>query len=406
MAVVGAGPAGWAAAGALVAEGVSGVCLVAPEPDAPLRNGYGVWVDEVAPLGWSDVLSRTWPAVRVVTDRGARRIERPYGRVDNARLAERLRAAAVGVETVAAAVDEVGFDAGRAHLRLDAGETMEVHAVVDASGHESRLIRHAEGPEPGWQVAYGALLEVPGGHPFALDEALLMDFSPAEGGGLGSLRAPSFLYALPEGTDRVFVEETSLVARPPVAIDALEARLEQRLDRLGVGPRRVLEVERCYIPMGGPPAPPAQPVVGFGGAARMVHPASGYLLTRILAAAPVLARAIRSGLAEGATADEIGVRAWNAIWPPSLRSARELHRFGTEVLLELSEAETAGFFEAFFDLPVSTWSRYMAGDARPAEIRAAMLGVFARSGWTLRARLVRMGLGPRRGPLWSGLLGR
>lgn len=48
------------------------------------------------------------------------------------------------------------------------------------------------------------------------------------------LQVPSFLYAMPLGGNRVFLEETCLVARPPMPFATLKRRLERRCKALGI----------------------------------------------------------------------------------------------------------------------------------------------------------------------------
>jgi len=59
---------------------------------------------------------------------------------------------------------------------------------------------------------------------------------PAAGEGLwGTEReVPSFLYAMPVGGRRVFLEETCLVAKPALPFAALKRRLHRRLAAMGL----------------------------------------------------------------------------------------------------------------------------------------------------------------------------
>lgn len=41
-------------------------------------------------------------------------------------------------------------------------------------------------------------------------------------------KLPTFLYVMPFGPNKIFLEETSLVSRPPFAFDELKERLEVR----------------------------------------------------------------------------------------------------------------------------------------------------------------------------------
>lgn len=392
--IIGTGPAGWAAAAALAGEGVE-TAIISPNPDAEFRNGYGVWADEVEPLGLGEVFETKWQGARVHlrTDDGGRYLARPYARIDNRALRRSLMSGAAGARTIRGEVVGIEEDKSDGYrVATSDGDKITCRMVIDASGHRSAHVQPGGIENSGWQVACGWRIEV-NQHAFPVDEAVLMDFRlPEETARVEAI--PSFLYVLPEGPNVLFVEETSLVSRPPMTIDELRRRMEKRLLGLGVRPRKLLdEEERCFIPMGDP-APPRQAVVAFGGAARMVHPASGYMLARVLRTAPRLAEAVAAGLRTGKARDERSLAAWESVWSPAERTAHDLYRFGVELLLELDAKQTSAFFEAFFALPSRDWAGFLSGQAKPSEVRQAMLGVFARAPWTMKMRLVRAGLGP------------
>jgi hypothetical protein len=50
---------------------------------------------------------------------------------------------------------------------------------------------------------------------------------------------PTFLYAMPLGGNRVFLEETALVAKPALPFAVLKRRLERRLHAMGVKVKKV-----------------------------------------------------------------------------------------------------------------------------------------------------------------------
>lgn len=92
--VVGAGPAGLALAAALGERGLRVVGL-APDPRAPWPNTYGVWHDEVEPLGYAPFLSHIWRDTvvnlgRVDGGQGDTGLGRTYARFDNAALQTHL----------------------------------------------------------------------------------------------------------------------------------------------------------------------------------------------------------------------------------------------------------------------------------------------------------------------------
>lgn len=61
----------------------------------------------------------------------------------------------------------------------------------------------------------------------------------------------------------------------------------------------VEDEEFCAIPMGGCLPVHPQRVVGVGGTAGMVHPSTGYMVSRVLGAAPLVADAIIDQLSSG-----------------------------------------------------------------------------------------------------------
>lgn len=64
---------------------------------------------------------------------------------------------------------------------------------------------------------------------------------PNAGEGLwgSSEEVPTFLYAMPLGGNRVFLEETCLVAKPALPFAVLKRRLQRRLDAMGVKVKKV-----------------------------------------------------------------------------------------------------------------------------------------------------------------------
>ena len=174
--------------------------------------------------------------------------------------------------------------------------------MLDATGHSRKLVQWDQPFDPGYQGAYGIAATVDK-HPFALDSMLFMDWRDDHTLGFPEMRAanrrvPTFLYAMPFSSTEVFLEETSLVARPAVGFEELRERLERRLEHLEIKVKEIHEVERCLIPMGGALPRLPQRTVGIGGSAGMVHPSTGYMVARTLGAAPGLGDAIVDALAD------------------------------------------------------------------------------------------------------------
>lgn len=377
--VAGDGPAGSALAAALVRCGVE-VRLVGR--DDPWRATYGTWVDDLdtaTVLAGHDVLAHRTPDIAVVTSR-VRRIERPYGVIDNARLRSVLRSGVEHRRADVVAIDRAG--SGRHdHLRLDDGSTLAGRVVVDARGSSPAATVGV--PR---QTAIGVVLdEPPDGY---LGAPVLMDWSVPEPADPGA-GPPSFVYALPVD-DGWLVEETVLAARPRTDAPHLLDRLARRLDMSsGELERSARRIEHVDIPMGGPLPARRGDDLGFGAAAGMIHPATGYSVASSLRRATPVAVAIGTVLADDpASVDVVRDRVRRAVWPRAMRRTRALHDYGLDVLLGLDAAQIAGFFDAFFDLPTEHWARYLRIETPPTELAATMLRVFGAADWGMRRRLV------------------
>ena len=184
-------------------------------------------------------------------------------------------------------------------------------------------------------VADGAALRIkPGEHPNGGD-----GFWGAE------RETPSFLYAMPlEGGERpvVFFEETCLAAKDALPFDVLSRRLHRRLRALGVEVEEVLDEEWSYIPIGGPLPLQTQGVVSFGAAANLVHPATGYSVSRSLKEAGRLAAELGPLLGAGgagarapAAPGELSRQFWESLWSHEKRRQAAFHVFGMEFQVTL-----------------------------------------------------------------------
>lgn len=79
------------------------------------------------------------------------------------------------------------------------------------------------------------------------------------------------------------------------------------------------EEEWSYIPVGGPLPLPEQPMAAFGAAANLVHPATGYSLTRSLREAPAMAAAVKAALDACPDSAAAAAQVWGALWSPEKR---------------------------------------------------------------------------------------
>lgn len=415
VAVVGAGPAGLAVAAACAALGLRTV-VVDPRPDRPWPQTFGAWIDELPSA--HGIVAHRWDDVRVVTDEVQVSLRRPYGLLDNEALRRGLYRTVIEGEGT--------FERGRARrvegvhgvlrLVLDDGD-LTARAVVDASGHRPALLAAPGVSTAPVQSAYGIVgrFDRP---PAARDAMTFMDLSTGHltAGDLTagdrtagdfstrgssseetSARSPSFLYAMYLGADRWLVEETCLAARPAVALRELRWRLEARLSARGAHPTEVEHVERVRFPMGVPVPDRRQLIVGFGAAAGMVHPATGFHVARALRTAPVLAHALGSAIGRDADAWETARAGWAAVWPRDALVQRRLHEAGLATLLSLDARGTQRFFELFFAAPPHEWQGYLSGAPHAVDVARTMARLFARAPMGLRRRMALAVARPGRG---------
>jgi lycopene cyclase-like protein len=187
------------------------------------------------------------------------------------------------------------------------------------------------------------------------------------------------------GDGLFFVEETSLALAPPVPFEVLKDRLHQRLAHGGIQVEQLVHEEFCLFPMNLPLPDLSQQVVGFGGAASMVHPASGYMVGSLLRRAPALAEAIAEGLGDPArTSPAVAAMAWQALWPLELRRKHALYCFGLEKLMRYPSAQLRQFFGTFFALPQEQWYGFLTNTLSLPELVVAMLRLFATAPWSVR----------------------
>ncbi|CAI0544166.1 unnamed protein product [Linum tenue] len=388
--IIGAGPAGLRLAEQVSLRGVR-VCSVDPSPLASWPNNYGSWVDEFEPMGLTDCLDHTWPMSTVHIDATRTKyLDRAYCRVNRTKLKTKLltNCASNGVVFKSAKVWEIHHREFDSTVACDDGTELKAGLIVDATGFGTPFIEYddvykTKPRNEGFQIAHGILAEVEGGHPFDLDKMLLMDWRDSHMGNEPYLRSgnsefPTFLYAMPFGPDLVFLEETSLVSRPTLPYKDVKLRMAARLRHMGIKVKRVIEEEKCLIPMGGPLPRIPQSVMAFGGNSGAVHPSTGYLVARTMALAPTMANVIAECL--GSTRMIRGRplydRVWKGLWTPERKSEREFYRFGMETLLKLDLDGTRRFFDAFFDLDPYYWHGFLSSRLSLGELLMLSLSLF------------------------------
>jgi lycopene cyclase-like protein len=412
--IVGAGPAAVILAEACVARGIS-IGLVAPDPEAPWQPNYGLWIDDAEALGVGALIGPRWARAEACFAGVTHTLERGYGLLDDRRLQlEALaRCRAGGATIVDARVQAIEHDDEGVTLELDDGQRLRARLVVDASGYASPFIELQAGSEPGsgpgHQVAWGELWAVEG--PRSAELMTFMDWTETGPEERDEELPPTFLYAMPLPEGRLFVEETILTAHldehPSAYFEPLARRLHRRLDRLGIvrSGAAPIEVERCIIPMGGPLPRLDQRTLGFGGAAGMVHPATGYMVTHALRRRDRVAEAIAEQLRAWVGPGRPSRAIWRAIWSADELRAWRLYGFGMEVLASLDRAGIDRFFAEFFTLPEPRWRGFVSANDSSAALMTTMLRYYAAAPGPIRRRLSLGLFGPEGRRLVRGLLG-
>jgi lycopene beta-cyclase len=379
--VIGSGPAGTIVAAALAERGVKVGGLTASPLGRIWPNTYGIWRDELEELGLTELLGHSWGNCVAYYGKGEVTLDRTYGLFDKVKLQNHLLAQCEtgGVEWHQGQAKNIEHGRERSIVTTSTGEILQARVVIDASGHEPIFVKRQKNQGAvAYQTAYGIV-----GHfstpPVEPQQFVFQDFrndhlSAAE----RANEPPTFLYAADFGEDVYFVEETSLAMAPPMSFEMLERRLHQRLASRGIKVTAVHEVERCIFPMTLPLPDLHQPIVAFGGAASMVHPASGYMVGGLLRRAPGLATAIATALQDPQAEPAMIARAaWQELWNPDRLRKYYLYRFGLEKLMRFDEVLLKQHFDTFFNLPQSQWSGFLADRLSTPELVSAMVRLFA-----------------------------
>ncbi len=405
--LIGGGPAGLALAAELAAAGLQVCGLTPAPPDVPWLNTYGIWRDELALPGLTpDWLGREWTDGVVYAGEREIALGRPYGLLDNGRLQADLlaRCARGGVSWTPGLAAHVSHSATHSQVTTGDGRVLTARLVVDASGHQPVFVQRPGRSDVAYQVAFGIVGRF-SRPPVRPGQLVLMDYRDDHLTPTERPLPPTFLYAMDFGDDVYFVEETSLAAYPPVTFDVLEQRLYRRLAYHGVTAVDVQHVERCFFPMDMPLPDLEQPVLGYGGAASMVHPASGYQVGAALRRAPEIARALAAALADGHNSPaDVARVGWQALWPAERIRQRNLYLFGLANLLRFDSWQIQDFFAAFFDLPHNLWAGYLSNTLATNELLQAMWRLFWQAPGNVRWSLA-TSVGSAGDVLWEALRG-
>ncbi|MEM8808318.1 MAG: lycopene beta cyclase [Cyanobacteria bacterium P01_G01_bin.38] len=387
--VIGSGPAGLAIAAALTQAGLKVQGLSPTSPDAEWSNTYGIWCDELEALELSDLLEHRWTDCSGYFGPDEMAMNRAYGLFDKHKLQAYLLSQGESVSWHQGQAVKVQHFASHSLVMTQSGEELRSHIVIDATGHKPALVQRPPKKDVAFQAAYGIVGRF-SSPPVRPGQFILMDYRADYLSHKEQSQPPTFLYAMDFGDDVYFVEETSLAHSPSVSFESLKNRLQKRLAHRGVQVQEIHHEEYCLFPMNLPLPNLQQAVVGFGGAASMVHPATGYMVGALLRRAPGVAGAIATALeGSNATPSEVAKAAWQVLWSPEQVRKHYIYQFGLETLIRFDPPQLCRFFDTFFKLPQSQWSGFLANTLSTPELIAAMLNLFGKAPNSVRGGLIK-----------------
>ncbi len=401
--VLGAGPGALAIAAALSQENLRVGVLAASDPREPWPYTYGIWGQEVDELGLSHLLEHRW--VDTVSYFGVGSLEpnsdankptkhgRDYGLFDKKKLQQYWlkQCDDASVSWHRGLADKLDVDKKISTVTTDQGLTLKARLVVDATGYEPVFVKAPKSGPIAVQTCYGVVARF-NQPPLEKGQFVLMDYRCDHLSSSERAEPPTFLYAMDMGKGRFFLEETSLGLAPPLTLEKLQKRLHQRLENRGI---KITSLEHeelgLFLPMNLPIPNLDQPILGFGGSAAMVHPASGYMVGSLLRRAPRVAKELASAMKnENASPAELAAKGWSTLWPPDLRRKQALYQFGLEKLMRFEESQLRDFFNSFFDLPKKQWYGFLTNTLSLNELVRAMWSMFVNSPWNVRFGLMGM----------------
>ncbi len=401
--VLGAGPGGLAIAAALSEENLKVEVLSANDRRDPWPYTYGIWGEEVDDLGLDHLLEHRW--CNTVSYFGDGSIEpkdianqatkhgRDYGLFDKKKLQQHWLKQCDNAHVLwhRGCASSISIEQKTSTITTTEGQKIKARLIIDATGYEPIFIKSEKSRPVAVQTCYGIVgrFNLP---PVEEGQFVLMDYRCDHLSLKERKEPPTFLYAMDMGDGRFFLEETSLGLAPPLTLETLKSRLNQRLNHRGLEITS-LEYEELglFLPMNKQIPYLNQPVLGFGGSAAMVHPASGYLVGGLLRRAPITAKAIAKAMHnKEANSLQISSAGWAALWPAELRRKQALYQFGLEKLMRFEEQQLRDFFTSFFSLPNSQWYGFLTNTLSVRELVKAMVTMFINAPWNVRWGLMQM----------------
>ncbi len=364
--ILGSGPAALCLASELAKQNLSIMGISTKSPKEKWENTYGIWASELEELGLESLLSHRWSNTvsffgNGISEKGNKSTDHryDYGLINQEAFQSELLKKCKGIEWLNETAKQITEEKNISEVICFSGLKLKARLVIDASGHKSNFIKRPVRNDVAQQAAYGIVGKF-SSPPVDKNQFVLMDFRPNHLNKEEQLSSPSFLYAMDLGNETYFVEETSLASYPALSQDHLKKRLFSRLENKGIKIKEIYHEENCLFPMNLPLPFKKQFVLGFGGAASMVHPASGYMIGSLLRRAPLLAEKLAIYLKEpNQSSIELASKGWDVLWPYELTQRHKLYQYGLQRLMRFDESKLRSFFSSFFKLSTKEWVGFL-----------------------------------------------
>ena len=364
--ILGSGPAALCLASELAKQDLNIKGISTKSPNEKWENTYGIWASELEELGLESLLSHRWCKTVSFFGNGENKKGNiptkhyyDYGLINQEAFQNELLKKCKWIEWFNETAKGITEKNKLSEVICFSGLKIKARLVIDASGHKSNFVKRPKQSEIAQQAAFGIVGKF-SSPPVDKDQFVLMDFRPNHLNKDEKLSSPSFLYAMDLGNDIFFVEETSLASYPAVSQENLKKRLLKRLNSKGINVNEIFHEENCLFPMNLPLPFKKQFVLGFGGAASMVHPASGYMIGSLLRRAPLLAEKLAIFLKDtNLSSIELATKGWDVLWPYELTQRHKLYQYGLRRLMSFDESRLRSFFSNFFRLSTKEWVGFL-----------------------------------------------
>ena len=390
--ILGSGPAALCLASELSKQNLSIKGISTKSPNEKWENTYGIWASELEELGLDSLLSHRWSETVSFFGNGENKKGNiptdhnyDYGLINQEAFQNELLGKCKGIKWLNETAKQIIEQNNISEVICFSGFRIKARLVIDASGHKSKFVKRPHRNDVAQQAAYGIVGKF-SSPPVRKNQFVLMDFRPDHLTKEEQFTSPSFLYAMDLGNETFFVEETSLASFPALSQDLLKKRLLKRLDNKGIKVNEIIHEENCLFPMNLPLPFRKQFVLGFGGSASMVHPASGYMIGSLLRRAPLLAHKLSIFLNDpNLSSQELATKGWDILWPYELTQRHKLYQYGLQRLMSFDESRLRCFFTNFFKLSTKEWVGFLTNTLPLPKLIYVMSKMFINS--PLRVKL-------------------